>query len=80
MRDWIDATREMRSALVIYEAELYPLFVAGYLYSSGGVEEQDALYLDFMREIGHLKKLTEARAMEIIEQRAREERELNGHG
>lgn len=73
LRDWLDASEEVRSGIRMYEEELYTLYQDGFLHSAGGVGDQDARYIDFMRHISMVRKQTEHRAVEIIRKRAKEE-------
>lgn len=45
--------------------EYYPLYTAGHLLVEGGVADQPALYLAYMREIDDLAKLTDLKAKQL---------------
>ena len=70
-RELIDADPDLLAEFGVAELELYPLFRRGFLYSTGGVEDQPARYMAYMREIDDARTLAQLRYDEII--KAREE-------
>jgi hypothetical protein len=65
MRDLLDADEDLLAELGVNESELYPLFRRGFLYSAGGVADQPARYISWMREIDDARDLAQAKYIEI---------------
>lgn len=48
-----------------YRAELWPLWEKGLLLAAGGIEDQPARYLDYMRAFDHAQAMVDLKAREV---------------
>ena len=60
MMDLISAAPEKRREITIMRTELYPLYREGHLLEGGGVADQPARYMEFMREFDGVATASEA--------------------
>jgi hypothetical protein len=64
------ATPHLVDEIEALRTEIWPLWEKGLLLSAGGIEDQSARYLDYMREFDLTQRMVEAKAKEIASSEA----------
>lgn len=65
LRTLILAKASLVHELQVYRTELWPLWERGHLMSAGGVEDQSARYIDYMREFDLTQVIVDRKAKEL---------------
>lgn len=69
MRDILEADRDLSAEFHVARDELYPLFRRGFLFDGGGISDQNARYLAWMREIDEARLLAQLRYDKLTAER-----------